>query len=144
MIRFLKQLGYGVFYLAVLAAVVFLVYLAFFRPAPAVEVSTPPVPEILPPNLVFEGVKTEISGEEVRVTGFLKNESPQVVRNVEISAALFTKEGIEVFSSETFEEVVGAYEAEPFTVFFPKDRGIAEKIHPGSTEFSYDILLQEL
>ncbi len=143
MIRFLKQFGYGIFYLAVLTAVVFLVYLLFLKPAPSVEVSTPTVPEIPKPNLGFESVKTEISGKEVKVTGFLKNESPQVVRSVEIRATLFTKEGIEVFSSETLEDNIGAFEAESFAVFFPKDREIAEKIWPDSTELSYDILLQE-
>jgi len=143
MMRFLKQLAYGVLYLAILAVIVFLVYIAFFRSASPIEVPESTVPEIPKPNLVFENVETEVSGEEVKVTGFLKNESPQVVRNVEIKATLFSKEGIEIFSSETLEDNIGAFESEPFTVFFPKDRRLAKDVWGESTELSYDILLQE-
>ena len=143
MMRFLKQLAYGVLYLAILAVIVFLVYIAFFRSASPIEVPESTVPETPKPNLVFENVETEVSGEEVKVTGFLKNESPQVVRNVEIKATLFSKEGIEIFSSETLEDNIGAFESESFTVFFPKDQGLAKDVWGESTELSYDILLQE-
>ncbi|MFH0712809.1 MAG: hypothetical protein V2A55_03095 [Candidatus Jorgensenbacteria bacterium] len=137
--RFFKQFIYGIGYLAVFALVLFAIYSAVFKAPEEIIVPNPLVPEIPAPNLDFENVKTEVSGDEVRVTGNLKNKSPQVVRNVKIEATLLSKEGVEIYSSETLEERIGAFESEPFTVFFPEDQGIAEDVWGESTEVSFKL-----
>jgi len=138
MIRFLKQFGYGIFYLAAFAALIGLVYLVFLRPNPP----PPPIedsstPEIPAPTFSFDGIKTEVAGEEIRVTGILVNESPQIVPAVRVKAIIFDKNGFEIFSSETLQENIRAYDRKEFTVFFPQDRDLARQIGTEFTEASY-------
>ncbi len=141
MIRFFKYFIYGLFYLAILALVAYLAYLVFFGPAPVVsdEVPESPVPEIPEPIFVFENVSTEVRGDEVRVTGVLKNDGPQIAPSVEIKATIFDKNGFEIFSSGTLQENIRAFEERPFTVFFPKDQGLAEEVGEEFTETSYTV-----
>lgn len=145
--RLLKRLIYGAFYLAVFGVIILLTPGTFLKKTPPVAEEarrTSPIPEIPAPTLVFENLKTVISGEEIRVTGVLKNESPQVLRRVKIRAIIFDEEGNEIFplgiSEEgTVEENIRAFEVRSFTVFFPKDRGLAGKIDVGLTEVFYVI-----
>jgi hypothetical protein len=143
MTRFLKQFAYGIFYLAVLAFVLFLVYSAIFKTAPAASDEIlnqdSPIPEIPQPTFVFEELKTEVEGEKVKVTGILKNESPQIAPRVIIRAVLFDEEGVELFTSETLREDIRAFETRPFIVFFPEDRGLAEEVEVESTMVSYEV-----
>jgi hypothetical protein len=137
MIRFLKQLGYGVFYLAVLAAVVFLVY-SVFKPVPPPPSEDSSVPEIPAPVFSFANAMTEVSGEEIKVSGKLINESPRVAASVMIKAIIFDKNGFELFSSETFQENIKAYEEREFVVFFPPDRDLVRQFGQDfEPDFSY-------
>ena len=141
MIRFLKQLVYGIFYLAAFAALVGLVYLVFFRPDPIPPPEDSLIPEIPAATFGFEDEALRIEGTNIRVTGVLANESPRITPAVRITATIFDKNGFELNSSETFQENIGAYEKREFTVFFPQDPDLLRQVGADfSPELSYTIV----
>ncbi len=137
--RIFKQLIYGAFYLVILGLIFWVGYSLFFKPAPTPQGSVQNEKEVLVPEpegavLTLESLDTEIIGMAVKVTGTLKNESPIRVEKVVIRAVIFDKEGRELFSSQTLEEDIRAFESRPFTVFFPKERRLREQVDSEATK----------
>lgn len=94
-----------------------------------------PTSEIIRPSLSLRGdPATEIGTSAIRVRGTLVNQSSLGARNVRIIAVLRSDSEEHLFASQTIIDSLLALSEASFTITFPADKNIFERIFPGNTQ----------
>lgn len=101
------------------------------------EVSSPrwrAVGETLRPDLKERGVQTVREGNRLSVRGTVANQSSLPVPRVKVIAVLYDSFGGTLFASQTILDDVSALGERDFTVPFPEDEPLVERVDPARTK----------
>lgn len=92
------------------------------------------VQDSLRPSLEIENFKTEADKEIIKISGTVFNQSPILAEEVKITGLISDRLGVELFAAQTLISKIGGSDRGVFTIYFPRDKALTDRVDPAATE----------